>query len=235
MRVLILVVLAACTYDEKIFEGPYSCIGAQQPTTAPQLVTISGTVVDPENLTPVIAASVQLQTAPTGSVIASTVTDLHGHFSFDVNTNGAPIAGLDLHVSATGFIDSYFFPSRPIATDMDFPIVSILTSTEASTLFSDAGVTMTSGDGHILLSLSDCNEMPLTNGTLASSPAGTIRYFNGIIPAPSATMTGPGGVVLDANLAPSKVALTAMVDGHTYPQVQVSVVANAFTVTDLQP
>jgi len=235
MRALILIALAACTYDEKIFEGPYSCVGARPPATAPQLVTLGGTVRDPENLSPVIAASVQLQTAPTGSVIASTVTDLNGHFSFDVNTNGAPVTGLDIHISATGFVDSYYFPSRPIAADIELDIVSLLTTSEASTLFSDAGLTMTSGDGHILMSISDCNEMPLPGGTLASAPAGTIRYFNGIIPAQSATMTGPGGVVLDANLVPGNVTLTAMDDGHTYPQVQVSVVANAFTVTDLQP
>jgi hypothetical protein len=235
MRALIFLAVAACTYEEKVLEGPFSCAGAAPPRTAPDLVKIGGTVRDPENRTPVIAAGVQLQTAPTGSAIASTVTDFNGHFSFDLNTNGAPVSGIDIHVSATNFVDSYYFASHPIAGDIELEIVSILTTSEAATLFSDAGLSMTGGAGHILLSVSDCLEQPLAGATLASTPAGTLRYFNGIIPAPTATATDVGGVVLDANLAPGKVTLTAMTAGHPFSPHEVTVVANAFTVTDVQP
>jgi len=233
MRALILVALAACTYDEKIFEGPFTCIGQSPPVSAPAIVHLTGTVVDPLNRQPVIGAGVELQTAP-GTTVTSIFTDGNGRFSFDLNTQGVPAVGFDLYAHQISFVDSYYFPPRPISGDVDTQI-SLLTMSESSTLFTTAGLTQATGDGNVLLSINDCIEPPLAGATLSSMPAGTVRYFTSVTPSQTATATDAAGVAMVANLPPGKAKLTAMAQGHTFAPLEVSIVANAFTVTELQP
>jgi len=48
-------------------------------------------------------------------------------------------------------------------------------------------------------------------------------------------MTDAGGVAMVAGLSPGKVTLTATVGSMTLPPLDVKTVANAFTLTEIQP
>lgn len=225
--------LAGCTYDEKILEGPFTCVGESRPTTAPETVHFKGKVFDGQNTSGIILSPIDLQNPP-GMTIRSTSTDLAGEFSFDLTTQGVPVVGFNLHATAATYVDSYYFPPRPIAADVDVGIV-LVSSVEKSSIFSAAGLTETTGDGHVLLRISDCLDVPVAGATLTSSPANTVRYFTSLTPSPTSTETDGAGVAMVANLPPGKATLTATAQGHVYPPVEVTIVAGAFTVTDLQP
>ncbi len=69
----------------------------------------------------------------------------------------------------------------------------------------------------------------------SSSPAGTVRYFDGVQPSVSATATDPGGLALIANLPPGKVTVTATVAGIVLPPGEFTVVGDSFIQTELRP
>jgi len=233
MRALVLCALAACTYPDKELDGPFTCFGAQPATTADPVVKLSGTTVDPSNLMPTAGVTLMLQSAQM-STIFTTTTDAMGAFTFTLNTNGIPVAGVDLFASAIGRINTYYFPSRPISHDVSL-VLSVISTSEASALAAGAGITNTAGDGTVLLTINDCNDAALAGAKLTSAPAGPIRYFDGIQPSMTATATDAGGVAMIANLPPGKATLNATVAGMTLPPHDVTVVANAFSLTEIQP
>jgi hypothetical protein len=233
MRVLALFALVACTYPDKQLDSAFACSGAAPPTTAPAIVHVTGHAVDPKNLTPLAGITVALQSAEMAT-ISSVTTDAAGAFSFDLNTNGHPVSGLDLFATMSGLVDTYFFPSRPISADLDVPL-SVLSDSEALALSQGGQFTPVIGEGSILITVDDCTSSGLAGGTLTSTPAGTIVYFSGVQPDPTLHMTDGGGVAIIANLTPGKVTVTATVQGKTLPSHDVAVVANAFSLVEIQP
>jgi hypothetical protein len=237
MRVLVLCALVACTYPEKELLGPLTCFGDPAPTTADPVVHIIGQTVDPLNRMAVAGVTVALQDA-TMSTLSTTTSDANGNFSIPLNTNGAPVSNVNLLASSIGGIDTYYFPSRPLTHDLVInPGLSVISISESGSLQSGAGFSFTPGDGQILLSIDDCHdpEVGLSGATLASSPPGMVRYFDGIQPKIDATATDAGGVAMMANVPPGKVTLTATAGGLTLPPRTVTAVANAFTLTEIQP
>jgi len=227
VRVLVLCALVACTYPEKELLGPLTCFGEPAPTTADPVVKITGTTTDPQDLTALPGVAVALQDATMGT-IATTISDANGRFSITLNTNGTPVTNVNLLASAIGRINTYYFPARPLTHDLEItPGLQVISSSESGLLAAGAGFTFT-----------DCIGGPqngLSGATLASSPSGSVRYFMGIQPSIPATATDAGGVALMANLPPGKVTLTATVGALTLPARTVTAVADAFTLTEIQP
>jgi hypothetical protein len=232
--VLVLCALAACTYPEKEFDGPFTCLGKPQPTTADPLVKLSGVTTDPSNLTPIAGVTVVLQNAQMNPVFTTT-SDAAGNFNFALNTNRTPAAGFDLFASASGKVNTYYYPARDITHDLTIPTLAVLSMQEATNLSLGAtGAPPTMGDGSILLTVNDCNGLPLSGATVAAT-AGTVRYFTGVQPSMTTAATDAGGVVLVANVPPGKVTLTARVMGMTLPAKSFTAVADTFIQTELQP
>jgi len=229
----VLSALVACTYPEKQFDGPFTCLGAPPATTADPLVNLGGRMIDPQTKMPVGGVTVSLQTAQMATIFTTT-SDVTGQFTIPLNTNGTPVSGINLFASAAGKVDSYYFPSRPIAHDLNIGL-SVLSTDEAAALAAGAGLAALPGNGTVLLSLNDCLDAQIAGGTLVSSPPGTVRYFDSIQPSMTATMTDAGGVAMVAGLSPGKVTLTATVGSMTLPPLDVKTVANAFTLTEIQP
>src|SRR5207249_12122244 len=103
---------------------------------------------------------------------------------------------------------------------------AVLSNGEASNLAAGAGLVFTPGDGTILLTVDDCNDMPLAGATISSSPPGAVRYFDSVQPSMTATATDIGGVAMIANLPPGNVKVTASVSGMTLPERDFTVVAD---------
>ncbi len=232
MRALALCALVACTYPEKQFDGPFTCLGAPPPNTAKTLVNIHGHVVEPSNLSPIAGATVALQSVQT--TLFTQTTDGSGSFGFTFNTNGTPADGLDLLASASGRADTYFYPSRPVTDDIDTEL-ALLSTNEVMALALGAGVQFDSSHGAALLTVDDCNAAPLAGAVVSTSPAGTVRYFDGVNPSMTATSTDIGGVTLIAGLPPGQVTVSTTVQNHQLPDRKFAVVANTFVETLIQP
>lgn len=226
--------LAACTYPEKQFQGPFTCLGVPPPKNVPTLVKISGHIADPSNLAPLAGASVTLENTQMIPIFNPVTTDATGAFSFTMNTNGTPVDGLVLHGSASGRVDAYFYPTRPVTEDVEFQ-VALLSTNEAAALAQGAGVTFDASHGAVIPAIDDCNDKGLAGAVVSSTPAGTVRYFNGVEPSMTATETDAGGVALIAMLPPGQVTVTTTVQGMTLPARVFDVVANAFIETDIEP
>jgi hypothetical protein len=233
MRALVLCTLVACTYPEKQFYGPFTCLGAPRPTTAKPIVSVHGTVVEPANQMPLAGASVAFQAGQMTTLFTAT-TDSSGSFSFSFNTSGTPADGLDLMVSASGRVTAYTYPSRPVTDDIEADPAP-LTTVEAMALGSGAGVQIDASHGAAVVTIEDCNGSALAGAVVSTSPAGAVRYFNGENPSMTATETDNGGLVLVAQLPPGLVTFSTTVQGKQLPDRHFTVVANTFIQTFIQP
>ena len=226
---------AACVYPDKQFDGPYSCVGAPPPTTANPLVKLGGTAVDPSNLSPLAGVSIDVEDAQMNTIFGPNTTDASGAFSFSMNTNGTPVDSIELHATAANHATIYFYAPRPITQDLATKL-AMLSSLEQASLAADAGLTFNTADGNMLLTINDCNDAPIAGATVSSTPAGAVRYFDGVMPSPTATATDAGGVVLIANLPTTgKVTVTATAGGMQLPPRSFTVVANTFIETSIVP
>jgi hypothetical protein len=227
--------LVACTYPEKQFEGPYTCLGAPPPTSADMLVTIRGQTVNPSDLMPLTGVSLTLQDRNMSTISGPITTGAGGAFQFSLNTNGTPVDGVYLNSAASGRITTYYAPARPVTEDLQIGL-AILSTMQADNLALGAlGAPFTAGTGVVLLTVNDCNDKPIAGATLSSVPAGVVRYFDGIQPSMTATATDAGGVALVANLPPGVVRLTVTAGGMMFPARVFNVVADTFIQTVIQP
>jgi hypothetical protein len=233
MRALALCALVACTYPEKQFYGPFTCLGAPPPTTAKPIVNITGNVVEPANSMPIAGASVAFQAGQMTTLFTKT-TDASGGFSFTFNTNGLPADNLDLMVSASGHATTYDYPSLPVTDDIAAQPAPI-TTVEQAALAMGFGVQFDATHGAALLSIMDCNGAALDGAVVTASPSGTSHYFSGENPAPSATATDVGGLVLAAQLPAGPITLSTTVQGKQLPDRHFTVVGNTFIQTIIQP
>ncbi len=80
--------------------------------------------------------------------IFTTTTDAMGGFEFALNTNGTPVANLDLFASVPGRVDMYYYPSRAVTQDLAV-FLALLSPQEASGLALGAGLQLTAGQGSI--------------------------------------------------------------------------------------
>lgn len=231
----LLAALVACTYPEKQFAGPYTCLGAPPPTTADMLVTLQGQAVNPSDLAPLPGISITLQDRNMSTISGPLTTDATGAFQFSLNTNGTPVDGVYLNASGSGRVTTYYAPARPVTEPLQIGFALLSTMQGESLALGALGMPFTAGTGAVLLTVNDCNEKPVANATITSSPAGAVRYFNGIQPSMTATATDAGGVALVANLPPEPVTLTVSVDGMTFGARSFKVAPDAFIQTVIQP
>lgn len=232
-RALVLCALAACTYPEKQFDGPFTCLGAPPPTTAKMLVNIHGQVVDGSNLAPIGGATLTLQGVQMVT-ISTTTTDSAGNFSFMFNTNGTPADGLDIYATASGRVDTYFYPPHPVTDDYETELVLVSTA-QAMALAAGAGVQFDASHGAALPTIQDCNGAALAGAVVTASPSGTARYFDGVQPSMTATSTDAGGVALIAQLPVGAATLSTTVQSNKLPDRHFTIVANTFIQTFIQP
>ena len=238
MRVLVLAALAACSYPEKVpVDGqgpPFGCLNAPAATKADNPVVLSGTTTDSFTLAPIGNASIAGELPGLGTPVFTIHSDASGKFSQSQATGGLPL-DINLAVSAGGYVDTYYYPGRPVTHDITMP-VQLLTPAAATTLAMAASVKMVDAtNGAMLFTVDDCNGAPVAGATITTSPAGKVRYFNGVQPAPSATATDTAGVAMVAELPPGNVTLTATVNGMTYKTRNYQVVGGAFIQTIVEP
>jgi hypothetical protein len=97
-------------------------------------------------------------------------------------------------------------------------------------------VTIDTQQANFLVTVTDCNGMPLAGATISTVPAGTVRYFAAASPSPTAVATDAmTGSALVANVAPSNTTIQATVGGMTLRSHNLDGVAGAIMQTEIQP
>jgi hypothetical protein len=242
---VVILALGACSYPEKeLVDGngpPFGCINAPAPTTATNPAEVSGKVVQASPGTPLANVSVagHLVGNPASIFVAQTGAD--GTFKQSQNTGGTPL-DLFLEVSANGNSRTFYYPPYLFTRNTFYPTggpqmsaIQLFNQQDKSNVQMASGITLDPAKGHVLLNLEDCNGAPLSGGTVTSSPAGTIIYFNDVSPSPALTSTGSLGVALIANLPPGNVTVSSMARGMALKTHNMQVVADSFIQVEIGP
>lgn len=227
--------LVACTYPEKELSTPFGCLGAPPPTSADAIVNLQGVVVEASQQVPLADVTVRLLDRNMSPITGPLKTDASGRASFSLTTGAVPVERVYLSAMASGSVNTFQTNVRHIAEDVVIPIGLASTIQRDALATGALGVPFTPGTGAVLLFITDCNDKRLANATLTSVPAGAVRYFEGVMPSMTATKTDAAGVAMVANLPPGPVALTATIDGMTFPPRSFIVVADAFVQTVIVP
>lgn len=234
-------VLGACSYPQKeLTDGagaPFGCLNAPTPTKADNPSVMSGMVVDAMPGTPLANAAVAGQFVGGTTSIFTAHTNAMGRFSQSQNTGGVPL-DLFFAISANGYITTYYYPPYMLTHDIDYSVLGptqLFTMDARNNLQAASQLTFDPTKGQMIVTVNDCNGRPVPGATISTSPAGTIRYFAGVVPSTTATATDQLAVVLVANLPPGNVALSATVNGMNLKSHNVQIVADAIVQTAIQP
>ena len=238
------VVLAACGGNSNITmnTGPdttthtstaYTCVGQALPTTAASTVTISGTVTDVS--TAIAGATVAAFSTGNATALSSTTTAADGSYSISVSTGGTPLDGY-LRISKSTYDTTYLYPSAPLVASVSGAKVVLLTPTQLGFLALAAGVTLSSTDGLIVITVVDCTAKVLGGATVSSNPAaGATRYNSGGAPKASATATDVDGLAYLLNVPAGNVTVQGMSGSVTLRSHSLNARAGAITQTILAP
>ena len=215
-RLLVVGALAACTYPEKTFDGPLTCIGDAPPTKAKAVVVFNGTALNPADRMPLPGASISLQASnmtPIAGPITSDATT--GAFQFSLTSNGTPVDNVQFYATGTDRYPTYYVPRPRLTEDHTFDL-NILPTLQANNFSLGAfGMPLAANTAMILMEIFDCNNVHLANATVTSIPAGTVRYLMANMPSMTATQTDAGGVAMIGSLPPGPVTVTIQVEDVT--------------------
>jgi hypothetical protein len=232
--------LTACSIPEKqLVSGlgePFGCLGdALRTTTETEPVKIAGTLVDPFMASPVAGAAVEAFLVGTSSPIFTTTSDANGAFSRQQGFGGMPRNAF-LRASPNGYLPSYFYPAVPIAGDVNLAI-QMLAAEELATITMIAGINqLDPGKTNLFVSVIDCNGAPVEGATVATTPAGTVRYFADKMPSQTSIATDAiTGSALIANIPVSNTTISATVNGLTLRSHKFDGVAGALMQIEIQP
>lgn len=199
------------------------CLGAALPDTAPDPLTITGTVYNPgipgiTNDTLIVGADVEsflrgTETSP----IATTTSTTGGAFVLSASNGSMTPVNAYVRATSSGYWSTYLYPPTPVFENQTGVQVVMTTNTQAGLLENLTGVTIDPAKGWVSVLVLDCNGDPIEGATVTSSPAaGDIAYQDASgVPSTSATATSSSGVALLFNVPVGDVELDASVGGMT--------------------
>jgi hypothetical protein len=169
-------------------------------------------------------------------MIAGPVTSsANGGFGFELNTNTTPVKDVYFTGAASGRVNTYFTPPRPITADLEVEFTILSTMQRDELALGAIGQAFTAGTGAVLLEVKDCDGVPLEGAIVTAEPTGVVRYFEGIFPSMTRPSTDAGGVALVANLPVGTATITATVGNDTFTPRTLLIDADAITRTVIQP
>lgn len=184
-----------------------SSVGAPAETPLNTSITWQGRLLSYQSGAPIGGASV---TACPDLACASTVSSASsgsdGIVTLTLSTGTTGFGGY-LRVDGPDVAPAIIEFRRPLVWSSFAPsTVKLLGADDFDFFASLAGVPYDATTGHVLGRLVDCLGTPLSGGSLESA-TGTVVYLHNGIPAPDATVGGPGGVALVIGAAPGEVLL----------------------------
>lgn len=224
---LTVLVLVGCKNNpSSSVTGPYRCLGAALPTTAPDPITVTGTITgNVAAPAPLVGATVAGYRTGTASALDSAVTNASGNFSLTLATGGTPLDGY-LRVSKAGYIDTYAYPPAPLAASGSHS-AAIITAAERNTIAGLLGVTPTAGNGFMAVVVEDCDGAGVTGATLSVTQGGS--------DVGAVYTAGSAGTFYVFNIPPGQTVVGASGGGNTLRSHTVTIHADALTLTGVTP
>jgi hypothetical protein len=253
MRALVVCAVCACSFPEKHpgagdaapmadaspdAGGPFACAGQPFPTTAPAMITVSGTLTHIlSGVIPNATLRGYLRSAPGMSVITAT-SDMNGNYSVTFPTGGMSVDGY-IGVDAAGSdFATTAYPSRPFTANLTGPLFRTNAS-ELMMIYSAVLATYSATKGTVFVQVLDCNGQPVPNATVNSNPAAAkVVYINQQAAFDTSLVeTSSVGVATLFGLVGSSVTITAGSNntGVVFHAQTIPVVASAFTEVAIQP
>ena len=237
MRYLLLglsIVIGACSGDSSGPAEGFGCVNDPLPTTAPSLVTVNGSIrANALSPGPVSNAIITAFRVGAPDTIAIDTSNTPGDYAVSITTGGTPVNGY-LKVKHSGQLDTYAYPSRPLAANLTTNVL-MPTQSEITFLGSAVGVTQSASNGFIGVVVRDCFGATVAGASVSTSPAGTVKYNSGGSPSASATSTSTDGVAYVFNVTAGDVTVKANGGGETLRQHVVTARAGTVTLTEIQP
>jgi hypothetical protein len=197
------------------------------PPTVPAMITISGTALDSGASTSVPLAGVAIALLKTSddSMLATATSGADGKYSLPVTTNGLVV---DAYITATksGYAPAATFPAAPFQADTSTADSNLITTGNYSALTAFSG--QAAHKGFAVVEILDANQMPVQGATVSSTPAGTYKYMQNMIPTGTVS-TDTDGTAFFVNLTPGMVTLSATKSGATFKSHAIKAVADTFT------
>ena len=237
MRYLLLglsIVIGACGGDSSGPAEGFGCVDDPLPTVAPGVVTVNGAIrANALSPGPVSNAIVTAYRVGAPDTIAIDTSNTPGDYAVSITTGGTPVNGY-LKVTHSGQLDTYAYPSRPLAENLTTNVL-MPTQSEIDFLGVAVGVTQSASNGFIGVVVKDCFGATVAGATVSTTPAGTVRYNAGTTPSASATSTSSDGVAYVFNVPAGDVTVRANGGGETLRQHVVTARAGTVTLTEIQP
>ncbi len=237
MRYLLLglsIILAACGSDSSGPAEGFGCVNDTLPTTAQALVTVNGAIrANFLSQVPVSNAIVTAFRVGAPDTIAIDTSNTPGDYLLSITTGGTPVNGY-LRVTHSGQLDTYAYPSRPLAASLTTNVL-MPTQSELDFLGVAVGVTQSASNGVIAVVVKDCFGATVAGATVSTNPAGTVRYNSGTAPSATAMSTSSDGVAYVFNVPAGDVTVRANGGGETLRQHVVTARAGTVTLTEIQP
>lgn len=252
MRWICLFVVTACGGDDapatidagvdaRVVPGDFSCQGTAWGATAPDPLSLSGTVIDQDGHG-VAGATVEIHDASTDALLAqgtsSSAVMARGRYAIDVPTGGiAP--RVYRKTIAAGELDAYLYDAYPETRTVSLPTI-VQSSAVIADYAQQLGVTQDPARGAVLVIVGDCSGA-LADGRLAGvtldAPAGsTVAYVDEQgAPQASLTATTAIGQILVLDAPPGELALSLHAGAVAFRTWPIDVRAGAFTASFRYP
>jgi hypothetical protein len=214
----------------------FSCMGIAPPTTAPDPLSISGTITEGQSMTAASGAMVQAHKADGTTVGSSTTTSGSGSFTLSVPTGGSALDGY-VEVQASGELNAYVYPAAPMHMSFSNFSDTLLASSDLGLAATVAGAPAPdSSKAFIGVVITDCDNMPIKGATVTFSPMpAAVGYTSGGLPSTSASATDNDGLALGFNAPAGMITVGASYMGVSLHAHIVKGYANGLTETIVHP
>jgi hypothetical protein len=231
------VAAVACSYPTKLFDptGGLQCSGKPNPTTAPPMVTITGTTIDEVVLSAVGSAMVEGFFDGVSASVFEAISDANGNFTGSLPTGGVARNGY-LVASAPGYLATNLTFGVPISAGLSGLQVPMFTQSDLAMLGSAAMQSFDGSNVQGVIAVSDCLGSGIVGATVTTDPpASAIVYANQNLPDLSLSTTDATGIAFVFNLPPGTISIGGLLEGTPLRTHTATVMPGQVMVSLLQP
>ena len=228
------IAIVACGGDSGGPAAGFECVNDALPSTAPAVVQVDGQILgNAFSPGPVSNAIVTAFKVGVAESLAVDTSNTPGFYAVSISTGNTPVNGY-LRATASGKVDTYAYPARPLAANLTTNVL-MPSQSELDLLAVAVNVPQSPSNGFIGVVVKDCSGNPVAGATVSTNPGGTVKYNSAGAPSGTATSTSDDGVAYVFNVPAGNVTVRANGGGETLREHGVNARAGKVTLTEIQP
>jgi hypothetical protein len=216
----------------------FSCVGAASPTSAPNPLSLGGTLTDLTSGNGQAGITAEAHLVAGDALLGTTTTNTAGAYSLSIaNPSASPVdAYLQFTPPGAGPLRTFLYPPEPFSANATALDSSTTNTTTLSLLYGLAGMSLNAADGTSLVLVTDCAGAPIPGATVGFSPAaGRVVYLSNGLPSTGATETDLTGLALGLNVPPGNSTITASFQGTSLKSHVILIRGGSITQTSIHP